>query len=165
MRRLFEGGAYWRAVPIGGRRLVKHCTRQIYFFYIFIQRYTLYLLIFPWTDTKLIVKIQAVRKTREFHDNESENISSESMGGAALIRGRRLLTFLSQMRFRVSLKTPQIFQEHTCGNRWDCPASLRIISSIHLSTTLKEGGVGTRSLIFLSEKLLYFFLGLCDYSD
>ena len=30
---------------------------------------------------------------------------------------------------------------------------------------LKEGGVGTRSFIFLSEKLLYFFLGLCDYSD
>ena len=30
---------------------------------------------------------------------------------------------------------------------------------------LKEGGVGTRSFIFLSGKLLYFFLGLCDYSD
>ena len=30
---------------------------------------------------------------------------------------------------------------------------------------LKEGGVGTRSSIFLSGKLLYFFLGLCDYSD
>ena len=30
---------------------------------------------------------------------------------------------------------------------------------------VKEGGVGTRSFIFLSEKLLYFFLGLCDYSD
>ena len=30
--------------------------------------------------------------------NESENISGESIGGAALIRGRRLLTFLSQMR-------------------------------------------------------------------
>ena len=25
--------------------------------------------------------------------------------------------------------------------------------------------VGTRSFIFLSGKLLYFFLGLCDYSD
>ena len=41
----------------------------------------------------------------------------------------------------------------------------RFFNIIHLSTTLKEGGVGTRSLIFLSEKLLYFFLGLCDYLD
>ena len=39
-----------------------------------------------------------MKKTREFHDNESENISNESIGGAVLIRGRRLLTFLSQMR-------------------------------------------------------------------
>ena len=62
-----------------------------------------------------------MKKTRVFHDNESENISGESeflcrcgtiysfflvirnssnkryIGGAALIRGRRLLTFLSQM--------------------------------------------------------------------
>ena len=30
---------------------------------------------------------------------------------------------------------------------------------------LKEGAVGTRSFIFLSGKLLYFFLGLCGYSD
>ena len=30
---------------------------------------------------------------------------------------------------------------------------------------LKEGGMGTRSFIFLSGKLLYFFLGLCDHSD
>ena len=29
------------AALIRGRRLFKHCTRQIYFFYIFIQRYTL----------------------------------------------------------------------------------------------------------------------------
>ena len=34
------------AALIRGRRLLKHCTRQIYFFYIFIQRYTFYLLIF-----------------------------------------------------------------------------------------------------------------------
>ena len=38
-------------------RLFKHCTRQIYFFYIFIQRYTFYLLIFLWTGTKLIVNL------------------------------------------------------------------------------------------------------------
>ena len=30
---------------------------------------------------------------------------------------------------------------------------------------LKEGGVGTWSFIFFSGKLLYFYLGLCDYSD
>ena len=30
---------------------------------------------------------------------------------------------------------------------------------------LKEGGMGIRIFIFLSGKLLYFFLGLCDYSD
>ena len=28
---------------------------------------------------------------------------------------------------------------------------------------LKEGGVGVMIFIFSSEKLLYFFLGLCDY--
>ena len=39
-----------------------------------------------------------MKKTREFHDNESENISGESIGDVALIKGRRLLTFLSQMR-------------------------------------------------------------------
>ena len=38
------------------------------------------------------------KEPREFHDNESENISGESIEGAALIRGRRSLTFLSQMR-------------------------------------------------------------------
>ena len=42
-------------------------------------------------------EIHAVKKNRKFHDNESENISDESIGGAALIRARRLLTFLSQM--------------------------------------------------------------------
>ena len=53
------------------------------------------------TDSKSRIKreIHAVeKKIREFHDKESENISGESIGGAALIRGRRLLTFLSQMR-------------------------------------------------------------------
>ena len=43
---------------IRARGLFKHCTRQIYFFYIFIQRYTFYLLIFLWTDTKLIVNLE-----------------------------------------------------------------------------------------------------------
>ena len=35
-----------------------------------------------------------VKKPREFHDNESENISSESIGGAALIfEGQVLINF------------------------------------------------------------------------
>ena len=85
----------------------------IRFFYIFIQRYIFYLLIFLWTYSKSRItrEIHAVKKSREFHDNESENISGESIGvrrlfeggaylraalinffvpGAALIRGRRL---------------------------------------------------------------------------
>ena len=50
------------AALIRGRRLFKHCTRQIYFFYIFIQRYTFYLLIFLWTDSKLIVNLELREK-------------------------------------------------------------------------------------------------------
>ena len=50
------------AALIRGRRLFIHCTRQIYFFYIFIQRYTFYLLIFLWTDTKLIVNLELREK-------------------------------------------------------------------------------------------------------
>ena len=79
-RRLFEGGAYL----------------DIYFFYILIQQYIFCLLIFQWTDPKLIVNLELRMKftrwknTRESHDNESENISGESTTGAALIRGRRL---------------------------------------------------------------------------
>ena len=101
-----------KAAVIRGRRLFKNCTRRICFFYIFIQRYTFYLLIFLWTDTKLIVNLELRekftrwKKPREFHDNESEIISGESellcrcgtiyshclrIGGAALIRGRRLI--------------------------------------------------------------------------
>ena len=72
------------AALIRGRRLFKNCTRQINFFYIFFQRYTFYLLIFVWTDTKLIVNLEI-------------RIRAAS-GCGALIQGRRLLTFLSQMR-------------------------------------------------------------------
>ena len=55
----------------------------MYFFYTFIQQYTFYLLIFLWTDTKMMVNLELREKfTRwkkpEFHDNESENISGES---------------------------------------------------------------------------------------
>ena len=38
-----------------------------------------------------------VKKNPEFHDNECENISGESIGDAGLIRGWCLLTFLSRM--------------------------------------------------------------------
>ena len=41
------------AALIQGRHLFKHCTTQIYFFYIFIRWHTFYLLIFLWTDTNL----------------------------------------------------------------------------------------------------------------
>ena len=34
----------------------------MYFFYIFIQRYTFYLLIFLWTDTKLMVNLELREK-------------------------------------------------------------------------------------------------------
>ena len=44
------------AALIRGRRLFKNCTGQIYFFYMFIQRYSFYLLMFLWTDTKLCSK-------------------------------------------------------------------------------------------------------------
>ena len=51
------------------RRLFKNCTRRIYFFYIFIQRYTFYLLIFLWTDTdgksRITREIHAVKKKTE----------------------------------------------------------------------------------------------------
>ena len=66
------------------RRLFKNCPRQIYFFYIFIQQYTFYLLIFLWTGTKLIVNLELRekftqwKKPREFHDNEIEIISGEN---------------------------------------------------------------------------------------
>ena len=52
------------AALIRGRRLFKHCTRQIYFFYIFIQWHTFYLLLFLWTDTKLIVNLELWRTSR-----------------------------------------------------------------------------------------------------
>ena len=51
-------------------------------------------------------EIHAVKKTRAFHNNENENISGQSIGGAALIRGRRLLTFLFQMQRLLSRDIP-----------------------------------------------------------
>ena len=68
------------AAVIRGRRLFKNCTRRIYLFYIFIQRYTFYLLIFLWTDPKLMVNIKLREKFTRWKNanaNENENISSE----------------------------------------------------------------------------------------
>ena len=42
---------------------------------------------------------------------------------------------------------------------------LQIKTSKVCARTEGKGGVGIRIFIFLSGKLLYFFLGLCDYSD
>ena len=97
----------------------------MYFFYRFIQPYTFYLLIFLWTDTKLIVNLELREKFTLWKKPESFMITRAKLsamransfvvveqfttfsqfwchclriGGAALIRGRRLLTFLSQMR-------------------------------------------------------------------
>ena len=93
MRRLFKGGAYLNIV-----------LDQFLFLYIYSTVHFLSV-DFPmdWyqTDSKSPItrEIHAVKKKPwEFHDNESENISGESIGGAALIWGRGLLTFLSQMR-------------------------------------------------------------------
>ena len=108
------------AALIRGRRILKNCIRQIYFFYIIIQWYAFYLLIFLWTDIKLIVnielwwkkpesfmimraKLSAVRANSFVVVEQFKTFSQVwchclRIGGAALIRGRRLLTFLSQMR-------------------------------------------------------------------
>ena len=108
---VFKGGTFF-----GGHRLFKNCTRQIDFFYIFIQRYTFYLLIFLWADTKLIVNLEFTpwKKTDSFMITRAklsavransfavvEQFTTFSqfwchclrIGGAALIWGRSLLTF------------------------------------------------------------------------
>ena len=51
----------------------KNCTRQIYFFYIIIQRYTFYLLIFVWTDTKLILNLELREKFTRWKKPELES--------------------------------------------------------------------------------------------
>ena len=75
-RRAAFRGAYFifrvtSAALIRGRRLFKNCTWQIYFFYIFIQRYTFCLLIFLWTDTKLIVNLELREKFTQWKNPES----------------------------------------------------------------------------------------------
>ena len=93
MRRLFKGGAYSDIV-----------LDQFLFLCIYSTVHFLSVnFAMDWYQTvsksRITREIHAVKKkTREFHDNESENISGESIGGAALIWGRGLLTFLSQMR-------------------------------------------------------------------
>jgi len=50
------------AALIRGPHLFQHCSRQICFFYIFIQQYTFYLFIFLWTDTTPIVNLELQEK-------------------------------------------------------------------------------------------------------
>ena len=59
-RYLFEGGAYSNIVP-----------DKFTFSKFFIQRYTFYLLIFLWTDTKLIVNLKLKEKFRRWKKPES----------------------------------------------------------------------------------------------
>ena len=86
------------AALIQGRRLFKHCTRQIYFFYIFIQRYTYYLLIFLWTDTKLIVNLELREKFTRRKNPESFTIMRAKISAMRALGVQRFLTFLSQMQ-------------------------------------------------------------------
>ena len=44
------------------------------------------------------LEIHVLKKSREFHNNESENISGESIKGAVPTWGRHLITFWSQMQ-------------------------------------------------------------------
>ena len=80
-QRLLEGGAY-----------LNIDTRQIYFSFIFIRWYTFYLLILLWTDTKPVLNLELLEKftrekKREFYDNESENISGQSIEVQHLFEG------------------------------------------------------------------------------
>ena len=94
VRRLFEGGAYSKAALIRGLRLFKDYKTILLFLYFYSTVHFLSVN-FPmeWylTDNKSRItrEIHAVKETREFHDNKGGNISGESIGGAALIRGRR----------------------------------------------------------------------------
>ena len=74
------------AALIRGRCLFKHCTRQIYFLYIFIQRYAFYSLIFLWTDTKSRItrEIHALKRPESFMITRAK-ISAVSIRCAALI--------------------------------------------------------------------------------
>ena len=78
------------AALIRGRRLFKHCTRQIYFFYIFIQRYNFYLLIFPWPDTKLIVNLKLREKVTRRKKGESLMITRAKISAVRASGVRRL---------------------------------------------------------------------------
>ena len=67
------------AALIRGRRLFKNCTGQSYFFYIFIQRYTFYLLIFLWTDIILriarILERELSARAEKYSHFELKNIT------------------------------------------------------------------------------------------
>ena len=72
-----------------------------------------------------------------------------------------------------SHKVKVLFSGHICVLlRWPTRDMLQIFKTSccklkhqKCARAQKEGEVGTRSFIFLSRKLLYFSLGLCDYSE
>ena len=79
------------------QRLFKHCTRQFYFFHIFIQRYTFSLLIFLWTDTKFRVNLELQKKFTRWKKPESFMITRAKISVVRALEVRCLFTFLSQM--------------------------------------------------------------------
>ena len=80
----------WSVALIRGQCLFKNCTRRIYFFYIFILRYTFYLLIFLWTDTKLMVNLELREKFTWWKKTRAELINF-FIPDAALIQGHCLI--------------------------------------------------------------------------
>jgi len=87
MRLLFEGGAYLNIVP-----------EKFTFLYIFIQRYTFYLLIFLWTDTKLIVNLELREKFTRWKKPESfmitrAKVSAVRTSGVRCLRRAPLIDF------------------------------------------------------------------------
>ena len=94
MRYLFEGRAYSNIVP-----------DKFTFSKFFIQRYTFYLLIFLWTDTKLIVNLKLKEKFRRWKKPESFMITRAKISVLRASEAWQLfeggtynLTFSSQMR-------------------------------------------------------------------
>ena len=96
------------------RCLFKHCTRQIYFFFIFIQRYIFYLLIFLWTDTKLIKNLELREKFTRWKKTESFVITRAKIstvrasGVRRLFEGGVCLNFEKYPKYLNLLKRDQL---------------------------------------------------------
>ena len=66
-----------------------------------------------------------------------------------------------QKKLQIKSSCCKFFKTNCCKLKECC----RNLKHQKYARALKEGGVSIRILLFLSGKLLYFFLGLCDYSD